>query len=102
MAQTTLDPKPTINGVTQKPAAACESRGASAANPPARSPARKAETLPPSIDAFDELIEGDVTAFVNLSKELGGVVAEQVGCPSGRSGHLYIDACRSGLHGKLS
>lgn len=34
--------------------------------------------LPPSIDDFDALINGDVKTFVNMSEEIGGLVAEQV------------------------
>ncbi|KAI9841542.1 MAG: hypothetical protein M1837_000643 [Sclerophora amabilis] len=35
------------------------------------------ETLPVSVEEFDELINTEVTKFVNLSDELGGVVSEQ-------------------------
>lgn len=34
--------------------------------------------LPPAIDDFDALINGDVKTFVNMSEEIGGLVAEQV------------------------
>ena len=37
------------------------------------------EPLPRSIEEFDELIDGDVTAFVTASSKLGGLVEEQVG-----------------------
>ena len=36
------------------------------------------EPLPPALDDFDSLINGDVIKFVNMSEELGGLVAEQV------------------------
>ena len=36
------------------------------------------ETLPPSIDDFDAMINGDVETYVNMSEEIGGLVAEQV------------------------
>lgn len=41
---------------------------------------RHMETLPPMIDDFDAMINGDVKTFVNMSEEIGGLVAEQV-CP---------------------
>ena len=34
--------------------------------------------LPPAIDDFDSVINGDVTKFVNMSEQIGGLVAEQV------------------------
>lgn len=34
--------------------------------------------LPASVDDFDALINGDVKTFVNMSEEIGGLVAEQV------------------------
>ena len=45
--------------------------GASDASP---SPA----PLPPAIDDFDSVINGDVTKFVTMSEHIGGLVAEQV------------------------
>lgn len=36
------------------------------------------EPLPPAIDDFDAIINGDVQVFVKLSEEVGGLVAEQV------------------------
>lgn len=54
----------------------------------ARSPSRHMETLPPVIDDFDAIINGQVKSFVNMSEEIGGLVAEQVlphkGCHQGR------------------
>ena len=46
-----------------------------------RSPSRHMETLPPVIDDFDAIINGQVKSFVNMSEEIGGLVAEQVGPP---------------------
>ena len=43
------------------------------------SPSAPVETLPPAIDDFDALINSDVETFVNVSEEIGGLVAEQVG-----------------------
>ena len=34
--------------------------------------------LPPAIDDFDSMINGDVTKFVTMSEHIGGLVAEQV------------------------
>lgn len=39
---------------------------------------RHMETLPPAIDDFDAIINGQVKSFVNMSEEIGGLVAEQV------------------------
>lgn len=41
--------------------------------------------LPPAIDDFDSVINGDVTKFVTMSEQIGGLVAEQV-CMIVRSG----------------
>ena len=43
----------------------------------ARPPSRPLETLPPVIDDFDAIINGQVKSFVNMSEEIGGPVAEQ-------------------------
>ena len=39
---------------------------------------RPTETLPPAIDDFDAIINEQVKSFVNMSEEIGGLVAEQV------------------------
>ena len=39
---------------------------------------RQMEPLPPVIDDFDAMINGQVKSFVNMSEEIGGLVAEQV------------------------
>ena len=36
------------------------------------------EALPPAIDDFDAMINAEVKTFVNMSEEIGGLVAEQV------------------------
>lgn len=41
-------------------------------------PQKQLETLPPAIDDFDGIINGEVKTFVNMSEEIGGLVAEQV------------------------
>ena len=43
---------------------------------------RQLEVLPPMIDDFDGTINGEVKTFVNMSEEIGGLVAEQVRCVS--------------------
>lgn len=47
----------------------------------ARSPSMHMETLPPVIDDFDTIINLQVKSFVNMSEEIGGLVAEQVWPP---------------------
>ena len=42
------------------------------------SPAPSAAPLPASIDDFDKIVNGDVTTFVAMSEEIGGLLAEQV------------------------
>ena len=42
-------------------------------------PQRHVETLPPAIDDFDTMINTEVKTYVNISEEIGGLVAEQVG-----------------------
>ena len=44
----------------------------------ARPPSRHLEALPPVIEDFDAIINGQVKSFVNMSEEIGGLVAEQV------------------------
>ena len=39
---------------------------------------RQIEALPPVIDDFDGTINAEVKTFVNMSEEIGGLVAEQV------------------------
>jgi len=41
-------------------------------------PPTTTEQLPAAIDDFDAVINGDVKTFVNISEEIGGLVAEQV------------------------
>ena len=79
MAQPTSLVTTTSNGTGAASTSVAGAMGATPGNVAATSPERSAEVLPPSIEGFDELINGPVTKFVNLSDELGGVVAEQVG-----------------------
>ncbi|KAL9103771.1 MAG: hypothetical protein Q9163_001230 [Psora crenata] len=41
------------------------------------SPQRHIESLPPAIDDFDTIINSEVKTYVNMSEEIGGLVAEQ-------------------------
>jgi adenylyl cyclase-associated protein len=58
--------------------------------PPARAivepPKSILEVLPESVEEFDTFLTGPVTKYVNLSDELGGPVAAQVGWPCGLFG----------------
>ena len=47
-------------------------------------PASLVEALPPAINDFDAMINAEVRTFVNMSEEIGGLVAEQV-CQPERS-----------------
>lgn len=42
------------------------------------SPQPLVEPLPPAIDDFDAIINGPVSTFVNMSEDIGGLIAEQV------------------------
>lgn len=53
-------------------------RGVEQGGGAATSPHKQMETLPPAIDDFDAIINGQVKSFVNISEEIGGLVAEQV------------------------
>ena len=44
----------------------------------APTPLQHREALPPAIDDFDAMINAEVKTFVNMSEEIGGLVAEQV------------------------
>lgn len=51
--------------------------GANVASPPPPPP-KPADKPAPAVEAFQELIDGPLTKYVDLSKEIGGLVAEQV------------------------
>ena len=73
------DPSDSTNGIQsgKNPGmtAAEEMGQARSAVPPTP---KHVETLPPTIDDFDGIINGAVSTFVNISEEIGGLVAEQV------------------------
>ena len=65
-----------IQSTTGQGMTATEGMGQARGNAPP--PLRHVETLPPTIDDFDATINGEVKTFVNMSEEIGGLVAEQV------------------------
>ena len=75
------DPSAPTNGISLGPGqgmTAAEGMGQARSSVPPT--LRQMETLPPTIDDFDGIINGEVKTFVNMSEEIGGLVAEQVGC----------------------
>ncbi|KAL8700270.1 MAG: hypothetical protein Q9201_005541 [Fulgogasparrea decipioides] len=77
MVPTIQDPSAASNGVASLPESGLTAPGAEARGRLASSPKLAPAPLPPAIDAFDALINGDVKTFVNMSEEIGGLVAEQ-------------------------
>ena len=73
------DPSAAINGVqagqAQSPSASRAIEQTGGVTP---TPQQHQETLPPAIDDFDAMINAEVKTFVNMSEEIGGLVAEQV------------------------
>ncbi len=59
------------------------------------------EALPPAIDDFDAMINAEVKTFVNMSEEIGGLVAEQVPLSTQSTNPeaylilIYSSGCRS-------
>ncbi|MCJ1232148.1 hypothetical protein MMC14_000097 [Varicellaria rhodocarpa] len=74
MASATIDPSASTNGAPATSATTANSGSSDKTIVPSK---QIAEPLPPAIDNFDSIITRDVTAFVNKSEDLGGVVAEQ-------------------------
>jgi adenylyl cyclase-associated protein len=68
---------------------------ASGAASQAAAPAAKSIAVPPSIEAYDSLINEEVEPWVNLSKKLGGILAEQVGvsCVLQAAGMNEVGSC---------
>lgn len=72
------DSTPSSNGVQSSPGQGMTTAdGIGQARGNVQSP-RHIEALPPTIDDFDAIINGEVKTFVNMSEEIGGLVAEQV------------------------
>lgn len=72
------DPSAASNGMASLPESGLTAPGADARGGAASPSQQTAAPLPPAIDDFDALINGDVKTFVNMSEEIGGLVAEQV------------------------
>ena len=66
------------NGVSSPDKSQSTAGGVKQSEGAVTSPAPSAPPLPASIDDFDAMINGDVTTFVAMSEEIGGLLAEQV------------------------
>ena len=79
MAHATIDPSLPTSGVANTSGmAVAAARGGDRDSDDASAQNQAPDPLPPALDDFDTLINGDVVKFVNMSEELGGLVAEQV------------------------
>ncbi len=95
MAQATIDPSAQTNGIASPSSTSTGGAFSGDAGVPGPAPKQITELLPPAIDDFDGVMNGEVKTFVNTSEELGGLVAEQVGrCLRICTDHL----CNSCLH----
>ena len=73
------NPPVSINGAPLSPSQSLSpSQGIEQVRGAVQSAQKHLETLPPVIDDFDATINGEVKTFVNMSEEIGGLVAEQV------------------------
>ncbi len=82
MVPTMTDASASTNGLPALPEAGLSTgRGIDQPAGTVASPQPVIEPLPPAIDDFDALINGDVKTYVNMSEEIGGLVAEQVRSP---------------------
>ncbi|KAI9762054.1 MAG: hypothetical protein M4579_000690 [Chaenotheca gracillima] len=77
MAQPSEHPTDLQNGTVPGPTAPPRAVQPAAGTPRTGDSQDLVEPLPVSIEDFDEMINGEITTFVNLSDELGGVVSEQ-------------------------
>jgi len=75
MASSTLEPR--VNGTHPPPTGPLPPPPTAVFSPPAPKPV--VEEIPESVEEFDAFLAGGLKDYVALSKELGGVVAEQVG-----------------------
>ncbi|GAA5830249.1 hypothetical protein JCM11251_001283 [Rhodosporidiobolus azoricus] len=64
-----------LSGANAVQGAAIPAPSSGAVPPPP--PAKDVQEVPRSVQGFDELIEGSLTKYTSLSKELGGLIAEQ-------------------------
>jgi len=79
MAQATIDPSVPSTGVfSSSGTAVAAARATDRDGDEVKVQNHAPEPLPPALDDFDSLINGDVVKFVNMSEEIGGLVAEQV------------------------
>lgn len=67
-----------LNGMASPDQSQSAAGGAKQVEGAVASPIPSAAPLPASIDDFDKMINGDVTTFVAMSEEIGGLLAEQV------------------------
>ncbi|KAL9595485.1 MAG: hypothetical protein Q9219_006414 [cf. Caloplaca sp. 3 TL-2023] len=78
MVPMTSDPSASARGVALLPESGLTAPGVDVRTGASSSQTQLAVApLPPAIDDFDALINGDVKTFVNMSEEIGGLVAEQ-------------------------
>ncbi|KAL8653381.1 MAG: hypothetical protein Q9210_002131 [Variospora velana] len=77
MVPSISDPSASANGVASLPESGLTAPGADIQGGPGTPRQQPIAPLPPAIDDFDALINGDVKTFVNMSEEIGGLVAEQ-------------------------
>ncbi|KAL8807721.1 MAG: hypothetical protein Q9182_000532 [Xanthomendoza sp. 2 TL-2023] len=77
MVPTMTDQSAVSHGVASLPESGLTAPGADARGGAASPSQQTLAPLPPAIDDFDALINGDVKTFVNMSEEIGGLVAEQ-------------------------
>ena len=79
MVPNSTNPSVSTNGIPSSTnQGALSPNGPDQARGNAASPQQHLETLPPVIDDFDSTINAEVKTFVNMSEEIGGLVAEQV------------------------
>jgi adenylyl cyclase-associated protein len=92
IASATVEP-PKANGEAPTPAPTGPLPPPLSAATPATEPAKAlTPLLPQSVEEFDLFITGALKKFVNLSDEVGGPVAEQVGCKYPSIVHNQADA----------
>ncbi|KAL8712016.1 MAG: hypothetical protein Q9220_003712 [cf. Caloplaca sp. 1 TL-2023] len=77
LVPTRPDQSPPLNGVSSLPESGLTAPHADARGGSSTSLQQTIAALPPAVDDFDALINGDVKTFVNMSEEIGGLVAEQ-------------------------
>jgi adenylyl cyclase-associated protein len=81
---TAVPPNGAASAVVPPPAAAVPAISTPAAAAGPAPPAPPPETLPESVEEFDEIIDNQVAKYIKLSHELGGLIEEQVS--SGKAG----------------